>query len=164
MHVMSKGRHGTGGVWREGGEEERGRRGRGLCLRAPSRGLSGTLLALVGCLSKASRQSFRGPLSAQSCGSAPWTTITGKDGDDSQRVNRSIVSFKRVVLTVIIVMCGLFCVRSTQKNHIQKKNQKCKMSYCSANHTFRTYHAALDASTCTAATPDPSLPPGRPKI
>ena len=68
------------------------------------------------------------------------TTITEKDGDDSQRVNR------------VVQACGthchfccvdLVCARSTHKNHTQTN---CKMSYCFFHHTFRTHHAALDLS------------------
>ena len=87
---------------------------------ALSRGLSGTLLVLLWCLSRASHQSCRGPLPAQSC--ARRTTITGKDGDDSQRVNPCHSS---VWYTLSLLLCvDLVCARSTQKNHIHKKNPK----------------------------------------
>ena len=155
---MSKGRHGTlflrdgvggwGGRWWEGG----GNGGGGLCLeetlRAPVPRLSGTLLMLVRYLSRAVYQSFRRPFS----GAVPWqggalrTTITGKDSDGSQRANR-------VVLTVIIVVCGFsLCPLNPEESHTKKRKfQKCKMSYCSAHHTFRTRHAALDTGAHQSA-------------
>ena len=94
-----------GGRWREGREEEgRGRReGREKGslshekpFGSPSRGPSGALLVLVRYLFRAVYQSFRGPFLAQSCGKGTLT-ITGKNGDDSQRVDR------------VIQACGTHC-------------------------------------------------------
>ena len=91
--VFEAGERGGGGVWREGGEEERGRRGGGLCLEetfwapVPRRNPSGARLVPFGDLCQ------RSPVAR----SALRTTITGKDGGDSQRVNR------------VIQACGTHC-------------------------------------------------------
>ena len=69
-----------------------------------------------------------------------WTVrFTAKKTETTHNV--SIVSFKRVVLTVIFVMCGFsLCPLNPEESH----TKKFKMSYCFFHHTFRTHHAALD--------------------
>ena len=103
-----KGGGGGGGVWREGGEEERGREGGGLCLeetlRAPvprpfknpsARPLPFQALSSVLSVTFASAALWQGARSGPRSREKTETTH-----------NVSVVSFKRVVLTVIIVMCG----------------------------------------------------------
>ena len=88
----------------------------------PSHSHSRTLLVLVRCLSRVSHQSFRGPLPAQSYGKerAQSREKTGTTH------NVSIVSFKRVVLTAIIVNCGFsLCPLNPEESRTEnKKNPK----------------------------------------
>ena len=48
----------------------------------------------------------------------------------------------------LLLCVDVVCARSNPEESHTKKNlfQKCKMSYCSAHQTFRTHHAALEAS------------------
>ena len=98
---------GGGGAWREVGEEEGERRRRSLCLEE-------TLRAPV-------PRPFKNPSVAVLWhGGALQTTITGKDGDDPQPVNR------------VTQPCGtrchlwyvdLVCARSNPEESQPKKNQ-----------------------------------------
>ena len=91
----------------------------------PSLGLSGTLLALVQCLSRASYQSFRVPLQAQSCGKE-----RAPDHDHGKRRGRLTTcesSHSSVWYSLSFLLCvDLVRARSTQKNNIlaEKKTQK----------------------------------------
>ena len=85
----------------EGRSREGDRGGGGLCLeetlQGPSRDPSGALLVLVQFLSGALVGPFGGPVLVQSCGKRARSAPPGKDGEDSQRVNR------------VIQACGTHC-------------------------------------------------------
>ena len=70
-------------------------------------------------------------------GSALRTTITGKDGDDSQRANR------------VLHACGTqshncYLWIQSVPAHIPKKMKIIILTCCSAHHSFRTHHAAVE--------------------
>ena len=111
---MEAGEGGGGGVWRE----------EGLCLeetlRAPVPRLSGTLLVLVRCLP--------GPLISPFETFASAVLWQGARSEPRSREktetthNVSIVSFKRMVNTVIIVMCGFsLCPLNPEESHTENK-------------------------------------------
>ena len=111
-------------VWRKGGEEERGRGGGGLCLEEtlrspvprPFRNPSGAPLAPFQGLSSVLSRTFASAVLWQ--GSALRTGTTH---------NVSIVSFKRVLLTVIMFMCGFsLCPLNPEESHTQNKSKKVK--------------------------------------
>ena len=91
----------------------------------PSLGLSGPLLALVQCLSRAPYQSFRGPLQAQSCGKE-----RAPDHDHWKRRERLTTcesSHSSVWYSLSFLLCvDLVRARSTQKNNklVEKKTPK----------------------------------------